>query len=224
MSDVTNRHGRAAGENPSAAALRQRRTRARQRGEDVPLLVSTSPCGTVAAYQRHLRKHEAPCDLCQSAADLPRVCARCHLTKPGSEFSSLTAPYCRPCRSDYEKGRTADRVAQDPAYTRMLNLRRYGLTPEQFAAMLGGQGGRCAICGTAEPGGQGWHVDHDHACCNTRKQSCGECTRGILCTRCNIGLGNFRDDPVTIQAALNYVLVQRSALEGRRAKAPLAAR
>ncbi len=27
----------------------------------------TAPCGTVAAYKRHLRHHEAPCDPCRAA-------------------------------------------------------------------------------------------------------------------------------------------------------------
>jgi len=31
-------------------------------------------------------------------------------------------------------------------------------------------------------------VDHNHACC-PEKRSCGKCRRGLLCLRCNIGLG-----------------------------------
>jgi hypothetical protein len=99
----------------------------------------------------------------------------------------------------------------------MLNLRRYGLTPEQFADLLTAQGSQCAICRTQTPGGQGWHVDHDHSCCNTRKQSCGKCFRGILCSRCDIAIWNLRDDPVIIQAALRYVLThlkKQSGTEG----------
>ena len=91
-------------------------------------------------------------------------------------------------------------------YARKLNLRRYGLTIETFAAMLEAQGGVCAVCGRTEPGGQGvWHVDHDHSCCNTRKTSCGRCIRGLLCTRCNIGIGNFGDSPEVIRAAADYL-------------------
>lgn len=139
-----------------------------------------------------------------------RTCSRCKTEKLREEFSSPTNPYCRPCRNEYEAERKLTRVKQDPAYTRMLNLRRYGLTLQQFAMMLAAQDGRCAICRTDAPGGQGWHVDHDHSCCNTRKQSCGKCTRGLLCSRCNIAIGNLRDDPVIIQAALDYVLNYRA--------------
>lgn len=72
--------------------------------------------------------------------------------------------------------------------------------------MLAEQAGRCAICRTDEPGGSGtWHIDHDHSCCPGRKASCGRCIRGLLCTRCNIGLGNLQDNPETIRAAADYV-------------------
>ena len=86
-------------------------------------------------------------------------------------------------------------------------LSRYGLTEEAIAAMLVAQGGRCAICGTDEPGGRNstWHVDHDHACCAGRVTCGGKCIRGLLCTRCNTGLGQFRDNPAILESALGYL-------------------
>lgn len=135
-----------------------------------------------------------------------RRCSRCKQEKASEEFSGPTAPYCRPCHSEYELSRRHLKAAADPAYTRMVNLRRYGLTPETFAAMITAQNGKCAICGRDEPGGQGvWHVDRDHRCCATRKISCGRCIRGLLCTRCNIGLGNFGDRPEVIRASADYL-------------------
>ena len=147
-------------------------------------------------------------------AALPRrTCARCHEEKDASEFGGVTNPYCRPCHTEYERERRQANGQQNPEYTRAINLRRYGLTPVQFDEMLASQDNRCAICRTDEPGGQGWHVDHDHRCCNTRKTSCGRCIRGILCSRCNIAIGNLRDDEVIIQAALDYVIVHRIRVE-----------
>lgn len=61
--------------------------------------------------------------------------------------------------------------------------------------MLATQGGRCAICREL-PGRKALHVDHDHASGRVR---------GLLCFRCNAGLGNFRDDPGTLKAALSYL-------------------
>lgn len=81
----------------------------------------------------------------------------------------------------------------------------YGITRENFDAMLAAQGGGCAICGTTEPGGVGeWHVDHDHACCSTRR-TCGNCNRGLLCGRCNIMLGYARDDTNLLASAIAYL-------------------
>lgn len=139
-----------------------------------------------------------------------RRCSRCKQEKARKEFPGAST-YCRPCHAEYARERRAINGGQDPDYTWLLHLRRYGLTGETYAALVEAQGGRCAICGTAEPGGQGrWHVDHDHKCCGTRKSSCGHCIRGLLCSRCNIGIGNLKDDPVIIQAALDYVGAYRT--------------
>lgn len=149
-----------------------------------------------------------------------RVCARCRKEKSREEFGGPTNPYCRLCHTEYERERKDARAKQDPAYTRMLNLRRYGLTQKQFDAMLAAQDGRCAICRTDDPAGVTWAVDHDHSCCSTRKNSCGRCIRGLLCSRCNIAIGNMRDDPVILRAALNYVTTWRAVVDERRASSP----
>lgn len=102
------------------------------------------------------------------------------------------------------------------AYTPADRLPKYGITAEQFEAMFEAQGRRCKICRTDKPGAQTagrWHIDHDHACCPGRKGSCGKCLRGILCGNCNLGLGNMKDDPVIVRAALDYLV----AYQARRA-------
>jgi len=58
--------------------------------------------------------------------------------------------------------------------------------------MLADQGGSCAICRTAPA----VHVDHDHET---------GAVRALLCFNCNGGLGQFRDDPVVLRAAADYV-------------------
>lgn len=152
-----------------------------------------------AAYQQRKRKWQTLTE---------RRCSRCKLTKPIAEFPGPHC-YCRSCHA--VRAREWREIhSYDPEFARIMTLRRYGLTPAQFNALLEAQGHRCAVCRTAKPGGQGWHVDHDHTCCNTRKRSCGRCIRGILCTRCNIGIGNFKDDPDIIQAAINYITAYRT--------------
>lgn len=82
----------------------------------------------------------------------------------------------------------------------------YQLTPEQYDVILKEQGGLCAICKTDKAGGQGgdsFHVDHDHSCCPGKK-SCGKCTRGLLCHKCNTGGGLFNDSPEMLHQAAIY--------------------
>ena len=78
----------------------------------------------------------------------------------------------------------------------------YGLTVEQYDSLLARQHGQCAICGTSTPRGRynKWHIDHDHV---TNE------IRGILCNKCNAGLGFFKDDAELLRAALKYLLPSR---------------
>lgn len=94
---------------------------------------------------------------------------------------------CKDCRRiGKQTRRTEDRRAE--------RLRgQYGMTLDDYNALLDKQGGRCAICETTEaaPGRDTFAVDHDHKCCPASKTSCGKCIRGLLCDRCNRNLGVF---------------------------------
>lgn len=165
---------------------------------------------------QHQRKAGEAKRIARINALTERRCPKCDALRPVSEFSGPTAPYCKEHMAQRERDNRA--ANPDPNRSRREGLARYGLTFEEFDARLAEQGGKCAICGSTEPGGvsegpRGWHVDHDHACCNTRKRSCGKCFRGILCAYCNTGIGNLRDDPEIILAALQYVLAYRARRE-----------
>jgi hypothetical protein len=79
---------------------------------------------------------------------------------------------------------------------RRANWKKYGvdLTEAAYAAMVAGQGGRCAIC-RRKPD-EALCVDHDHA---TRR------VRGLLCKTCNSALGLLGDGPDLLRAALEYL-------------------
>ena len=79
----------------------------------------------------------------------------------------------------------------------------YNITQEQYDQLLESQNGLCAIC-YKPPGARRLAVDHDHDCCPGKK-SCGQCIRGLLCGRCNIGLGYFQDNIETLIQALMYL-------------------
>jgi hypothetical protein len=79
-------------------------------------------------------------------------------------------------------------------YNRVTLLKKYGLTVGAFEDMLSAQHNQCAIC-------YDWlettpHVDHHHGTGRVR---------GLLCRRCNIGIGHFREDERILSSALAYV-------------------
>jgi hypothetical protein len=126
--------------------------------------------------------------------DHEKWCPRCKCWLPKDNFT----------KSSYSDGLSQMCRGCQQARRMWVN---YRITPEQYEAMLSQQGGCCAVCGATEPGGNGsrWHIDHDHNCCPGRK-SCGECIRGLLCSKCNTGLGQFNDNPDTLVAAVAYLL------------------
>lgn len=71
----------------------------------------------------------------------------------------------------------------------------YGLTLDDVAVMLEAQNGCCAIC-RSPFGNDERCIDHDH---RTGK------IRGLVCHRCNMGIGFLRDDPAILTSAAIYV-------------------
>ena len=69
----------------------------------------------------------------------------------------------------------------------------YGITPEEYDAMLLGQGGCCLICGISN---RKLVIDHCH---NTGL------IRGILCLNCNAGIGMLNDDLKLLHQAIWYL-------------------
>ena len=76
-------------------------------------------------------------------------------------------------------------------------LAHYGITISAWDKIFEKQGWRCAICKTSTPPHKhGWHTDHDHLTGTVR---------GILCAKCNRGLGQFEDNIITMKAAIAYI-------------------
>lgn len=103
---------------------------------------------------------------------------------------------------DYNRRYREDHPEQAALWRKRATLKRYNLTPEQFDVMVDTRGDRCDICG--EVPNETLHVDHDHLCC-TGQRSCGKCVRGLLCARCNRGLGDFRDKIYLLNSAIQYL-------------------
>jgi hypothetical protein len=74
-------------------------------------------------------------------------------------------------------------------------LQKRGLTLDQYAAIEEAQDWTCAICGRDGE----LHLDHDHT---------SNKVRGLLCQRCNLGIGQFADNPATLLSAARYMEVR----------------
>jgi Recombination endonuclease VII len=75
--------------------------------------------------------------------------------------------------------------------------KQYGITLDQYNQMLADQNHKCAICGNEdEVEGRKLAIDHCH---KTGK------VRGLLCGKCNRGLGLFYDNLELLQNAISYL-------------------
>lgn len=119
--------------------------------------------------------------------------------------------YCKPCCAKKTKASFAKngrpKSPERSAYMRshyqkrghwQFIQRKYGITADEYQELHDAQGGVCAICRRSEEavGRSRLSIDHDHV---TGK------TRGLLCGQCNIGLGNFQDDPALLTVAAGYL-------------------
>lgn len=150
-----------------------------------------------------------------------KKCTRCGLEKDLSEFGRRKLKTglgylsrCRQCLSEVhaewrlahldqereisrrwrqsEKGR-AHTIKRRETSRAVHFKRRYGITVEDYDAMVEKQKGECLICQRRRR----LVVDHCHTSLKVR---------GLLCGTCNTGLGAFSEDPKIIQRAIEYLL------------------
>jgi Recombination endonuclease VII len=115
--------------------------------------------------------------------------------KPLSEFHKARTQ-CKPCRLAVQT--KYQRTAEGKASNRRARLKMlYGITPEEYDALLEKQGSRCAICRSEDPRNPRspgvWSIDHDH---ETGK------VRGLLCLYCNNHLAWYESHA---EAATEYL-------------------
>lgn len=72
----------------------------------------------------------------------------------------------------------------------------YGLNEKSQADIINFQKNKCAICDIDLLGGRKTHFDHDHESGNFR---------GVLCSKCNTGLGLLGDNRAGLLKALDYL-------------------
>jgi hypothetical protein len=146
-------------------------------------------CGQRCKNQGRIKRYTAE----WHAEMATRTCAGCGTSMTGKRRDSK---WCS--NACGVKGRPS---RKDVARKARLK-KKFGVTIAELDAMLQRQHGTCAICKGSDPKHpQGtWAVDHDHV---TQQ------VRGLLCSRCNTGIGQLQDDPDIIAAAASYVRLHR---------------
>jgi len=129
-----------------------------------------------------------------------KKCTSCKEIKGYSEFYKNKStedgfrPDCKKCANISSKkwnGNNREKVRLS------YNYWNTGVKPELYKEFLELQNGLCAICGkTNEDNKKNLAVDHDH---KTGK------IRGLLCNRCNIGIGYLEDNIKTLKSAAKYL-------------------
>ncbi len=142
-------------------------------------------------------------------------CWKCGEIKPASAFSRCHKracgldSWCRECQSARVKAHW-EQVKSDPETANRereknweVQIRiKFGMTAADYWAMHEAQNGVCAICHHTQNGmtrrgtPRRLAVDHDHM---TGK------VRGLLCDRCNRGMGAFHDNPEELRKATAYL-------------------
>lgn len=126
-----------------------------------------------------------------------KECSRCGTVRPADDFykrrkSGAPTSQCKPCMRAYSKVSYPAKKRKMQAYSL---AKFYGVTIERFDAMLAAQHGVCAICGLP-PRKKQLGVDHCHET---------GLVRALLCSSCNVGIGNLQDDPRLLRAAADYL-------------------
>lgn len=131
-----------------------------------------------------------------------KLCTKCGETKPLSDFHKGTgrkdghASHCKVCSNERARQWNKNNPERKAYFRDRDNDKRtadrYNLSAQELKDLRYAAAGRCAICKRELR----LVVDHDH---ETGR------VRGMLCRRCNLGIGHLDDNPVTLIAALAYL-------------------
>jgi hypothetical protein len=131
-----------------------------------------------------------------------KVCSKCNIEKELSEYHKRSN---RPCgvRSECKKccNERLKSVKRRDGYNRDYNLKKYGLTFDDYNKLFIEQNESCKICKrhiSEVNKGKKKVLCVDH--CHTTNL-----VRGLLCDKCNRGIGLFNDNIEMLERAIQYL-------------------
>lgn len=125
-------------------------------------------------------------------------CKRGHKFTPENTYLHAGRRICRTCKRDYKRHAVKTGAQFIRKEYRASNLKRKGVTEQQYGALLTAQGGACAICRRTKPRSdqKNFAIDHCHAT---------GVVRGLLCSRCNMALGLLDDSQEMLSRSAAYL-------------------
>jgi hypothetical protein len=134
------------------------------------------------------------------------TCYKRHLRRTNPEYRDRNRARVKRWKKDNpelhrEQTRRAKQRRKERLGPRAIHaMRTYKITHAEYLALLAKYGNTCGICGIEAD----LFIDHDHAT---------GIVRGMLCLKCNSGLGMFEDDVESLYMAASYL--ERSSQESR---------
>jgi len=124
-----------------------------------------------------------------------KCCSSCREEKPLSEFYKGKA-ICKFCSNKAVAKWKADNKEKNQLTAQKSKLKaKYGITIEQYEAMVQEQKGVCYICKCENPNRR-LNVDHCHKSGKVRR---------LLCDKCNMTLGLINDSQELLKQFLFYL-------------------
>jgi hypothetical protein len=113
-------------------------------------------------------------------------CKECLREEQRKKYHSLSLDQQRKLRKNNS--------CNNPEYRKKYKLKNYyGLTTEEFSAMIMIQNNKCKICECEMNSPQ---IDHNHSTGNVR---------GLLCRNCNTSLGLLKENKNTLYNMISYI-------------------
>lgn len=130
-----------------------------------------------------------------------KKCPKCGLNKERSEYwndvsrpDKITA-YCKMCKEQITNTHVSKNIEYYKKSRTTKNIQnKYNLSVKDFEKMLKQQNYECKICKKSLKKYSA--IDHNHQT---------GVIRGVLCRKCNVGLGFFKDNIKNIKNAIKYL-------------------
>lgn len=189
---------------PGVKRKRQRKAAARRAAlrRCIPTAHLCVVCGTQFQKKNGRGSPKFCSDACRAPYDAER--RRRNQRQRYHEIRDLAEPvvlnlFCEVCEQQFSwtskpgrKPRTCSDECRKEKKLIDSRVIRYGITEAQYAEILEGQSGKCAVCRRYAV----LVVDHDHYT---------GAVRGLLCSRCNVSIGGLGDTAEALEIALAYL-------------------